>query len=203
MISKKKSLVATEQARPDVQRARARWVTRRVPTLHPYDVIFVDESGANLGMTSRYGYAPRGERAVDHAPKHGGQNLTLIAAISLRGTLAPRVLTGALGGAEFLHWVRNDLAPTLWPGAVVIVDNLRAHTVAGVREAIEARGARLLSLPPYSPDFNPIEHCWSKIKTILRRLKPRSLDAFLDAVAHAVKSVTLEDIAGWMIHCGY
>ncbi|MDP3216706.1 MAG: IS630 family transposase [Deltaproteobacteria bacterium] len=203
MDPKKKALVATERERPEVQRARTAWVEQQIPSLHPFDLIFLDESGANLGMTPRYGYAPRGERAVDHAPKHGGKNLTLIAGISLRGTLAPRVLTGSLGGSEFLHWVTKDLAPCLWPGAVVILDNLSTHSVDGVRAAIEARGARLLALPPYSPDLNPIEHCWSKIKTILRRLKPRSLDAFLDAVAQALKAVSLADIAGWMIHCGY
>ena len=154
-------------------------------------------------MTSRYGYAPRGERAVDEAPKHGAQNLTLLAGISLCETHAPRVLTGSLGGSEFLHRVREDLVPTLWRGAVLILDDLSTHSVAGVREAVKARGARLLSLPPYSPDLNPIVHCWSKIKMILRRLKPRSIDTFLEAVATALKAVSFDDIGGWLIHCRY
>jgi hypothetical protein len=128
------------------------------------DLVFVDESGADLGMTPRCGWAHVGERARDSAPINKGRNLTMVAGMSIEGPLAARVQEGALNGERFVRWVRTALAPHLWSGAVVVLDNLGAHKVKGVREAIEAVGARVLYLPPYSPDFNAIERMWSKIK---------------------------------------
>lgn len=165
--------------------------------------MFLDEAGTNLGMTPAYGWSLVGARAVDDKPKDPGANLTVIAGICLEGMIAPRVLQGGMGGEEFVYWVRTHLAPNLWRGAIVILDNLSSHHVAGVTEAIEEVGARVLYLPPYSPDLNPIEHAWSKIKSILRKLKPRTWDAFLKAVATAFNDISLADIAGWMVHCGY
>ena len=127
----------------------------------PEDLVFVDESGVNCAMTRLYARSPKGQRAFGHAPRNWGQNVSIIGALGLQGPLASGYLVGATDGAAFLAYVEQRLVPALWPGAVVVMDNLRAHKVRGVRETIEAVGARVLYLPPYSPDFNPIELAWS------------------------------------------
>src|SRR5262249_36209945 len=134
----------------------------------------VDESGATLAMTRRSGRATPGQRVVDSVPDNYGANHTMLAALSLNGLAAPWVVDGAINGAIFHCWVRDVLGPTLQPGDIVLWDNLSAHKVSGVDELLAARGARLLRLSPYSPDDNPIEQCWSKIKTWLRRAKART-----------------------------
>jgi transposase len=154
-------------------------------------------------MTRRYGRATPGQRVVDHVPNNYGANQTLLAALSLAGLDAPWVVDGAVNGAIFHCWVSEVLCPTLRPGDIVLWDNLSAHKVAGVEALLTARGARLLPLSPYSPDFNPIEPCWSKIKTSLRRAKARTLEALLDAIKQALDMVTAADIPGWFAHCGY
>jgi transposase len=164
---------------------------------------FVDESGVTLAMTRPYGRATPGHRVVDHVPNNYGANQTLLAALSLEGLHAPGVVDGAVNGDIFRYWVRNVLGPTLQPGDIVLWENLSVHKVAGVEALITARGARLLPLSPYSPDFNPIEQCWSKIKTYLRRAKARTLDALIDAIKQALDTVTAADIPGWFAHCGY
>jgi transposase len=164
---------------------------------------FVDESGVTLAMTRRYGRATPGQRGVDHVPNNYGTHQTMLAALSLEGLHAPWVVDGAVNGDLFRYWVRNVLGPTLQPGDIVLWDNLSAHKVAGIEALITARGARLLPLSPSSPAFNPIEQCWSKIKTSLRRAKARTLDALIDAIKHALDTVTVADIPGWFAHCGY
>src|SRR5262249_52347035 len=124
-------------------------------------------------------------------------------ALRLDGLDAPWVVDGAVHGAVFQCWVHEVLCPTLQPGDIVLWDNLSAHTVAGVEELLTARGARLLRLSPYSPDFNPIEQCWAKIKTGLRRAKARAIEALIDAIKSALDTVTEADIRGWFTHCGY
>ena len=131
------------------------------------------------------------------------QTSTLIAAVRLRGPCAPWVFEGAMDGEMFLAWVRQGLAPTLQPQDVVIMDNLATHKVAGVCQAIEAVGARLLYLPPYSPDFNPIENLWSKIKHLLRSLAPRTADKLLEAVAVAFATLSTADCHGFFFHARY
>lgn len=175
-------------------------------TAHDLDVHrlkFVDESGVNLAMTRRYGRATPGQRVVDSVPDNYGANQPMLAALSLNGLDAPWVVDGAINGALFHGWVREVLCPTLQPGDIVLWDNLSAHKVAGVAELLAARGARLLRLSPYSPDFNPIEQCWSKIKTCLRRAKARTVEALLAAVKEALDTITATDIRGWFEHCGY
>lgn len=136
--------------------------------------MFVDESGANTKMTRLGGRAPVGERLLAHIPHGHYQTSTLIAAVRLEGACAPWPFEGAMDGEMFLAWVRQGLVPALQPGDLVIMDNLATHKVAGVRQAVESAGARLRYLPPYSPDFNPIENLWSKIKQFPRRLAPRT-----------------------------
>jgi transposase len=154
---------------------------------------FIDESGANIAMTRLYGRAPRGERVVGSVPRNHGQNVTMLAALSATGVEAVMTVEGATDGDVFRSYVREVLAPTLAKGDIVVMDNLGAHKVAGVHEAIEARGATLLYLPPYSPDLSPIERCWSKIKTALRAAKARTREALEEAIKQALTTVTESD----------
>jgi transposase len=165
--------------------------------------VFVDESGANTKMTRRSGRAPVGERLVTHLPHGHYQTSTLIAAVRLDGACAPCLFDGAMDGELFLAWVRQGLAPTLQPGDLVIMDNLATHKVAGVRAAIESVGARLRYLPPYSPDFNPIENMWSKIKQGLRSLAPRTRAELLQASAQAFATISPADCLGFFLHAQY
>jgi transposase len=164
---------------------------------------FVDESGVNLALTRLFGRAPRGERVTDSVPKNYGENVTMLGALSLQGVEALMTVNGATDGEIFLAFVREVLAPTLREGDVVIWDNLGAHRSAAVREAVEARGAKLLFLPPYSPDYNPIERCWSKIKTYLRAAKARTREALEEAIKLALATITESDARAWFKHCGY
>ena len=166
-------------------------------------LVFVDESGANTKMTRRGGRAPVGLRLVTHIPHGHYQTSTLIAAVRLEGACAPWLFEGAMDGEMFLAWIRQGLAPTLQGGDWVIMDNLATHKVAGVREAIEAVGARLRYLPPYSPDFNPIENMGSKIKQRLRSLAPRSSSELLQASANAFDTITATDCHGFFLHAKY
>jgi transposase len=164
---------------------------------------FVDESGVNLALTRLFGRAPKGQRVVDAVPKNYGENVTLLGALSLAGVEALMTVNGATDGAVFLTFVREVLAPTLAPGDVVIWDNLGAHRSVSVRAAVEARGARLVFLPPYSPDLNPRERCWSKLKTYLRAAKARTRETLEAAIKHALATVTEADARAWFRHCGY
>ena len=154
-------------------------------------------------MIRRYGRATPGQRVVDHVPDNYGDNYTMLAAIGLDGVHAPWVMDGAVNGEIFRWWVRHSLCPTLRPGDGVLWDNLSAHKGAGVAELLTACGARLLRLPPYSPDCNPIEQCWSKMKTFMRRAKARTVEALIDAINQALDTITEADIRGWFTHCGY
>jgi hypothetical protein len=175
-------------------------------TVKPLDVRrpkFVDEAGATLIMTRRYGRATPGQRVVDNAPVNYGENYTTLATISLDGLHAPWVVDGAVNGAIFHCRVQDVLCPTVQPGDIVLWDNLSAHKVAGGEDLLTAHGARLVRLTPYSPAFNPIEQCWSKIKTGLWRAKARAVEALIEAIKDALDRVTAADIRGWFTHCGY
>jgi len=156
-------------------------------------LVFVDESGANTKMTRLRGRALGGERLLARIPHGHYQTSTLISGLRLEGPCAPWLFGGPMNGEMFVAWVRQGLALTLRPGDVVILDNLSTHKIQGVREAIEAVGARLLYLPPYSPDFNPIEPMWSKIKQILRGHDPRSENELLRAAKTAFNSISTAD----------
>lgn len=164
---------------------------------------FVDESGVNLALTRLFGRAPKGQRVVAAVPQNYGENVTMLGALSLSGVEALMTVNGATDGDIFLVFVREVLAPTLSEGDVVIWDNLGAHRSQAVREVVEARGAQLLFLPPYSPDMNPIERCWSKIKTFLRAAKARTREALEAAIKQALATITESDAHAWFTHCGY
>jgi transposase len=164
---------------------------------------FLDEAGSNIAMTRLYGRAAPGERVVDNAPQNYGENITMLATLSLDGISAPMTVAGAVDGVVFRTYVEAVLAPTLTEGDIVIMDNLGAHKVAGVSQLIEARGARVIYLPPYSPDLNPIEKCWSKIKTYLRAAKARTREALEEALKEALWLVSAKDAIGWFASCGY
>ena len=166
-------------------------------------LVFVDESGANTKMTRLRGRALGGQRLLARIPHGHYQTSTLIAGLRLEGPCAPWLFGGAMNGEMFLAWVRQGLAPTLRPGDVVILDNLATHKIRGVRDAIEAVGARLLYLPPYSPDFNPIEQMWSKIKQILRTHAPRTEDELLRAAKTAFNSISTADCKGFFFSAQY
>lgn len=164
---------------------------------------FLDESGINLALTRLCGRAAPGTRVAEGVPQNRGENVTILAALSTAGVEAPMTVNGAMDGEVFLTYVRAVLAPTLSAGDIVVMDNLRAHRVAGVAEAITARGARVAYLPPYSPDFNPIEQCWSKVKTYLRKAKARTREALEAALKEALLQITEADARAWFAHCGY
>jgi transposase len=164
---------------------------------------FIDESGVNLAMTRLFGRAPRGIRVVDTVPQNYGPNVTMIGALSLQGLDAVMTVEGATDGAVFRAYVEQVLGPTLVPGDGVLMDNLRAHKVAGIQEAIEGRGAQVQYLPPYSPALSPIEPCWSKVKTALRKVKARTREALESALEQALSTVTAVDAQHWFAHCGY
>lgn len=154
-------------------------------------------------MTRRYGRAPRGDRAVDHAPAGKYHSTTMMGALRLDGTVAAMVYEGGTDAAVMETFARGELRRILRPRDIVVMDNLSAHKDAGVVEAIESAGAIVCYLPPYSPDFNPIESMWSKVKAILRSLKARTAEALLDAIGTALRAVTASDAEGWFAHCGY
>ena len=154
-------------------------------------------------MTRLYGRAPKGQRVLGSAPQNHGENVTMLGALSCAGLEAMMTVNGATDADVFRVYIQEVLAPTLSEGDIVVMDNLSAHKVAGVREAVEARGAQLLYLPPYSPDLNPIERCWSKIKTALRAANARTREALDEAITLALATVTESDARAWFKHCGY
>jgi len=164
---------------------------------------FLDEIGTHLGLTRLYGRAAPGVRVVEATPGYSGPHYSAVASLNWRGVSAPWVIEGSIDGPAFLAYVTAVLAPTLKRGDVVILDNLQAHKPDAVRAAIEACGARLVFLPPYSPDFNPIEKCWAKVKAYLRKVKARTFDALVEALAAALRSVSSSDARAWFAHCGY
>lgn len=164
---------------------------------------FLDEAGSNVAMTRVYGRGAKGERVIETVPQNYGENITMLASLSLAGVEAPMTINGAVDAIVFKVYVEQVLSPTLTKGDIVIMDNLPAHKVAGIRELIEARGAKLIYLPPYSPDLNPIEKCWSKIKTRLRKAKARTRVELEKALREALKLISQEDAIGWFRSCGY
>ena len=165
--------------------------------------MFLDESGVTTEMTRRYGRAPRGERVAEATPAGHWRTLTVLGALTVEGMLASMTIESPTDGEVFLAYLKQVLGPRLPPGQVVVMDNLAAHKVAGVRQLIEARGAQLLYLPPYSPDFNPIEQAWAKIKQLLRAAKARLVEALQQAAAEAIAAITADNAAAWFRHCGY
>lgn len=202
VAAKKKTLHATERDTPRVQQARLTY-GEHLAAVDVQRLKFVDEAGVNLALTRLYGRALAGARAVGSMPRNYGANVTLLGALGPTGLDALMTVDGATDGNVFQAFVEQVLCPTLQAGDVVVMDNLRAHKVAGIAEAIAHRGARLLYLPPYSPDLSPIEQCWSKLKAYLRRAGARTREALEEAIADAMESITAADALAWFAHCGY
>jgi len=198
-ITKEKKTLAASEQDPE---ARAAW-WQEVIMLDPEKLVFVDEAGTHTAMTRTHARAPKGQRAYGSVPRNRGGNLTLLAALSNRRIQAEWVIEGSVDGDVFVTWLEHILLPTLTPGHTVVMDNLRAHYRKEVRSLIEARGCNLLYLPPYSPDFSPIELAFSKIKGRLKSLAARTKQALTDAVAKACRTVGPADVVGWFKHCGY
>jgi transposase len=154
-------------------------------------------------MTRAYARAPLGERACDSVPKNWGDNITVTAGLTLDGIVAPMMLHGAMNARAFEAYVEQCLGPELRPGDVVVLDKLGAHKPPRIRDLIEARGAKLVFLPSYSPDFNPIEHAWSKLKALLRKAGARTLRKLSRALRAALLAITSSDSLGWFTHCGF
>lgn len=202
LAAQKKSLHATERDTPRVRQARAEYQA----LVHPLALQrfrFSDESGVNIAMTRRFGRAPRGERVVGTVPQNYGANLTMLAALSLHGIDATMTLEGATATEVFQAYVEQILGPTLRPGDMVVLDNLSAHKIARIRDAMESRGAQVIYLPPYSPDLSPIEQGWSKIKTFLRTAQARTREALEAGIQQALTTITPADARSWFTYCGY
>jgi transposase len=166
-------------------------------------LICVDETGSHIDLARAYAWAPRGQRAYAAKPRNRGQALTLMGALGVNGLVATMTVAGGTDGEVFHSYGEQGLAPQLRPGNVVIMDNLKAHKVPGIREAIEAAHAPLRYLPAYSPDLSPIELCWSKVKAILRTRAARTREALELAWTAALASITTYDARHWFAHCGY
>ena len=200
--TEKKSLHATERDTPRVKRLR-RAFRRRIAPIARSRLKFLDEAGINLAFTPRYGRAAPGERVVDRVPRNYGPNVSVLAALDLTGLSAPMTVDGAVDTEVFQTYVERVLAPTLHPGDVVVMDNLSVHKGAAITEVIQARGARVEYLAPYSPDDNPIEQAWSKLKTALRYAKARTRETLDAALRTALPTITSNDAHAWFTHAGY
>ena len=197
---KKKSPHASERDTPEVQQKR-RSFRRKVQPIEPKRLVFVDETGVTTAMTPTCGRAPRGERVEASAPA-SWESVTVIAALGLGGVRAPLAFPGSVNAATFESYVEQVLVPALRRGDVVIFDNLTSHLGPAVFEAIEGAGATVLPLPPYSPDYTPIEEMFSKFKGFLRRVGARAKEHLYDAIGEGLREMTAEDILGWFRHAG-
>jgi len=164
---------------------------------------FLDECGVNTGMTRLYGRAFGGERVVEYVPDCRYETTTILSSVRLSGETVPVIFEGALNGKTFKTYIEMALAPALETGDIVMMDCLSSHKVTGIVEAVEKVGASVVFLPEYSPDLNPIELMWSKIKSAIRSLKPRSQEELEIAIALAFEAVSPDDISAWFHHCGY
>jgi transposase len=200
LTRQKKTLHADEQDRPDVQKKR-RSFRRKVKKIDPRRLIFVDETGVTTAMTPAYAWSPRGERAHASAPG-AWESVTVIAALGLDGVRAPLMFPGSTNAVTFESYIEQVLVPALHKGEVVVFDNLSAHLGPAVAEAIEGAGASVLPLPPYSPDYTPIEEMFSKVKEFLRRVAARAKDDLHDAIGDALREVNDQDIIGWFQNAG-
>ncbi len=199
MAAQKKTLIAQERDEEE----RAAWRTE-AGGIGPERFVWVDECGTHTSMTRTRARAPRGERAYGKVPRNRGKNTTLIASMRLSGMgEAAMAFEGATDKEVFETYVEHFLAPTLEEGQVVVMDRLGAHRTKWVRELIEQRGAVLWVLPSYSPDLNPIEEAFSKIKALLKKAAARTKEALLEAIAEALGAVTPQDVEGWFAHCAY
>lgn len=200
---KKKTFHATERTNdPDIIEERAEF-RQEMPKMDTQHIVFIDETGTNLGMAREYGWAPEGCRAEGHRPFNPGQNITLIGGLNSCGIVAPLMFPGSLDGNVFKTYVEQILVPELRPGDIVLLDNLSSHKVSGIKDILARAGATLKFLPRYSPELSPIEKGWSKIKTDLRTAAARSYESLVEAVKQALDKISKKDAEGWFEGCGY
>ena len=193
---------AAEQDRPDVAAARAQWAENQTE-LDPERLVFIDETGTSTNMARQRGRSPRGQRLIGKVPHGHWKTTTFVAGLRSTALTAPGVIDGPMNGNAFLAYVEQVLVPSLAPGDTVVMDNLSAHKVPGIREAIEAAGATLLYLPPYSPDFNPIEQLFAKLKALLRKAGERSLEELWNRIADLLKAFTPSECTNYFRNAGY
>ncbi|WP_246558598.1 IS630 family transposase [Hymenobacter piscis] len=203
LTPQKKSLHATERDTPRVRTARAAHVATVCTRPDVARFHFLDETALRLDESRRYARAKGGQRVGEAIPLNRGKSLTLIGALSVKGLGGMQVLDGALNQHRFAWYVTHCLAPTRRRGDVLVLDNASAHKLEGVKQWLAERGVELLFLPPYSPDFNPVEQAWSKLKTKLRAAQARTREALLQALQAAIDWITSADALGWFDHCGY
>jgi transposase len=196
-------IVAAERTRPDVAARRDQWRQTVMPNLDAGRVVFIDETAAKTNMARTHGYAPRGRRLEGSAPYRRWQTTTFVGAMRASGLVAPLVVDGAITGELFEAYVRRVLVPELRAGDVVVLDNLSCHRRAGVREAIEAKGCTLLLRPAYSPDLNPIEMAFAKLKRLLRKAAARTVEALWEAIGNLLDRFSPEECCNYIRHAGY
>ena len=185
---------------PDVARERKNWI-ECLPEYDKNNFVFIDESGINTDLTRIYGRAIDGERCIDKVPLNTPQNTTILSSVRYNGETVYTVYQGGTTSDKFSDYLKNILAPTLHKNDIVVMDNMRTHRSKEVKKVIEELKINVVYLPPYSPDFNPIEKMWSKIKSILRKLKARDLDTLPEAVAYAFSKICVFDCIGWFRSC--
>jgi transposase len=191
-----------EQSRPDIARRRQRWINA-FKSVDTQRLVFVDETWVKTNMAPLYGWGPIGERVVTDDPHGHWKTMTFIAALRRDRVCAPFVLDGPINGELFLAWIIEQLVPTLKPGDIVIVDNLGSHKSAAARVAVRAAGGHLIFLPPYSPDLNPIEQVFAKLKQLLRRMKTRTVEATHHALGQVLAAFEPTECANYLAHAGY
>jgi transposase len=201
-ISFKKSIRAAEQDRPDVAAARTAWADNQ-PKLDSGRLVFIDETGTSTNMARLRGRAPRGDRLVGKVPHGHWKTTTFVAGLRANALTAPCVIDGPMNGDAFLAYIEQVLVPTLKPGDIVVMDNLSSHKAPAIRQAIEIAGARLLYLPPYSPDFNPIEQLFAKLKAALRKAAERSVESLWNRIAALLDIFPPDECANYFRNAGY
>ena len=187
---------------PDVAAKRILW-RQQIPSEATKHLVFLDESGININMTRYYGRAYSSERVSDHVPLKKTKTTTVLSSIRVDGKKVFTTFSGGTTGERFLSYLKDNLIPTLQPGDIVVMDNMRSHHIKAVSELLFQHHIQLLYLPPYSPDLNPIEMMWSKMKAILRKWKIRIEDQLGDAVTRALAQVSSLDCQHWFQHAGY
>jgi transposase len=204
LAAQKKTLRASEQERADVAAERVAFA-ERIKSIAPENLVFLDETGVSTKLTRLYARASRGQRAHGSAPGHW-RRLTVLGALALGGLVAVMTVAAATDWPVFQAFLQQVLIPALCrhkPGATIVMDHLAAHRIPQARALLESAGFTLLPLPRYSPDLSPIEPCWSKLKTLLRTVEPRSIAAIEEQIAPALDTITPADAKGWFRHCGY
>lgn len=201
-LSLKKTLKASELEREDIIQSRNEWVEFQ-SSVEPGRLVFLDESGLKTNMTRRYGRAHQGARCYDVTPCGNWETTTILSSVRLDGTTESILFDGAVDRKMFDEYIKQVLAPQLRPGDILVMDNLNAHKSEIALEVVQSRQAEIKFLPAYSPDLNPIEKMWSKLKQILRGLKPRTSQELFDAAGIALGMITEDDAHGWFESCGY